>query len=99
MQIDHVDFNPVSWFVVKNELALSNPEQVAAMFDHIERRVKPQMPHFLRQLLPGHRGRWIDVQSSEQVTMNPIELSPRATKQYGWEEPEVIYTFLGQQVC
>jgi len=36
MQMTGVDLNPVAWFVVKNELACSDPEQVKALFEHIE---------------------------------------------------------------
>ena len=60
MQMTGVDLNPVAWFVVKNELACSDPEQVAAMFDHIERRVKPQNPTIFYDNLPSWPSRAMD---------------------------------------
>ena len=39
MQMTGIDLNPVAWFVVKNELACSDPDQVQQLFDHIEAEV------------------------------------------------------------
>lgn len=94
MQMTGVDLNPVAWFVVKNELACSDPEQVKAFFDYIEQQVKPQIQPFYTTTCPrGHQGRWVDVQSREPVSINPIELPPEQRSNYQWEGPEVIYTF------
>src|ERR1039457_7137485 len=35
-QVSGVDLNPVAWFVVKNELACTDPEEVKAFFKQIE---------------------------------------------------------------
>ena len=94
MQMTGVDLNPVAWFVVKNELACSDPEQVKALFDYIESQVKPQIQPFYTTTCPrGHKGRWIDVQSGEAVEIEPMDLSPEQRPRYRWEGPEVIYTF------
>ena len=94
MQMTGVDLNPVAWFVVKNELACSDPEQVRALFDHIEAEVKPQIQPFYTTTCPrGHKGRWIDVQTGEAVDIDPLELEPEARSRYRWDGPEVIYTF------
>ncbi|MBE0584991.1 MAG: DUF1156 domain-containing protein [Desulfofustis sp.] len=94
MQMTGVDLNPVAWFVVKNELACSDPEQVKALFDEIERQVKPQIQPFYTTTCPrGHQGRWIDVQTGETVNLDPIELPSEERARYRWEGPEVIYTF------
>jgi len=94
MQMTGVDLNPVAWFVVKNELACSNPEQVKALFEEIERQVKPQIQPFYTTTCPrGHQGRWIDVETGEAVSIDPIELPPEQRSRYRWEGPEVIYTF------
>ncbi|BBO67935.1 hypothetical protein DSCA_18650 [Desulfosarcina alkanivorans] len=94
MQMTGVDLNPVAWFVVKNELACSDPEQVKALFEEIERQVKPQIQPFYTTTCPrGHQGRWIDVESGETVNLDPIELAPGQRSRYRWEGPEVIYTF------
>ena len=94
MQMTGVDLNPVAWFVVKNELACSDPEQVKALFEHIEKQVKPQIQPFYTTTCPrGHKGKWIEVQSGEIVDIDPIDLSPEQRSLYRWEGPEVIYTF------
>lgn len=94
MQMTGVDLNPVAWFVVKNELACSDPEQVKALFEHIEKQVKSQIQPFYTTTCPrGHQGRWIDVETGEQAPIDPIELSPDQRCRYRWEGPEVIYTF------
>lgn len=94
MQMTGVDLNPVAWFVVKNELACSDPQQVKALFEEIERQVKPQIQPFYTTACPrGHQGRWIDVESGETVSLDPIELPPEQRFRYRWEGPEVIYTF------
>lgn len=94
MQMTGVDLNPVAWFVVKNELACSDPEQVKALFSHIEKEVKPQIQPFYTTTCPrGHKGRWIDIATDEEVDIDPIDLAPEERKKYRWEGPEVIYTF------
>jgi len=94
MQMTGVDLNPVAWFVVKNELACSDPEQVKSLFEEIERQVKPQIQPFYTTTCPrGHQGRWIDVESGETVNLDPIELPHDQRYRYRWEGPEVIYTF------
>lgn len=94
MQMTGVDLNPVAWFVVKNELACSDPEQVKALFEEIEQQVKPQIQPFYTTTCPrGHQGRWLDVETGEAVSLDPIELPPDQRSRYRWEGPEVIYTF------
>ena len=94
MQMTGVDLNPVAWFVVKNELACSDPEQVKALFGEIERQVKPQIQPLYTTTCPrGHQGRWLDVVTGEPVALDPIELPPDQRCRYRWEGPEVIYTF------
>lgn len=94
MQMTGVDLNPVAWFVVKNELACSDPEQVRLLFEEIERQVKPQIQPFYTTSCPrGHQGRWVDVETNETVSLDPIELPPDQRFRYRWEGPEVIYTF------
>lgn len=94
MQMTGVDLNPVAWFVVKNELACSDPEQVQALFASIEQQVKPQIQPFYTTTCPrGHTGRWRDAQSGATVEIDPLVLPPEERGRYRWEGPEVIYTF------
>ena len=96
-QVTGVDLNPVAWFVTKNELACSDPAQVQAFFDHIEAEVKPVIHPFYTTTCPrGHRGRWLDVETGNEVDVDPITLPPEARKHFRWEGPEIIYTFWGK---
>lgn len=93
-QMTGVDLNPVAWFVVKNELACSDPEQEKPFFDYIEREVKPQVQPFYTTTCPrGHQGRWVHAETEESVDIDPIDLPPDQRKHYRWEGPEIIYTF------
>jgi hypothetical protein len=94
MQMTGVDLNPVAWFVVKNELACSDPKQVKAFFDYIEAEVKPQIQPFYTTTCPrGHKGRWVNAKTGKTEAVDPLTLAPEERKQYRWEGPEVIYTF------
>ena len=94
MQMTGVDLNPVAWFVVKNELACSDPTLVRALFEWIEQQVKPQIQPFYTTTCPrGHTGRWVEVSTGQPVDIDPIEMPPGDRLRYRWEGPEVIYTF------
>ena len=45
-QVAGVDLNPVAWFVVKNELACTDPDEVREFFEKIESEVKPAIQPF-----------------------------------------------------
>ena len=93
-QMTGVDLNPVAWFVVKNELACSDPQQVQTFFDHLEQEVKPLVKPFYITTCPrGHKGQWIAKESGTQSNIDPFDLLPEQRKQYYWQGPEVIYTF------
>lgn len=89
-----VDFNPVAWFVTKNELACSDPGQVKALFEDIEAKVKPLVQPFYTTTCPrGHMGRWVDRETGKVVNIDPAECSPDQRSLYRWEGPGIIYTF------
>jgi adenine-specific DNA methylase len=93
-QMAGVDLNPVAWFVTKNELACSDPEQVHALFENIETNVKPLIQPFYITTCPrGHTGRWIDRETGNTVDIDPTEIPPDQRVRYRWEGPEVTYTF------
>jgi hypothetical protein len=88
------DLNPVAWFVVKNELAGSDPEQVRAFFAEIEREVKPLIhPFYVTNCPDGHQGRWMDKRTGKPADVDPIDIAPEQRKHYEWDGAEVIYTF------
>jgi len=110
MQMTGVDLNPIAWFVTKNELACSDPKQVKAFLNEIEKQVKPQLQPFYTTTCPrGHKGKWIDTVPDKEADIDPIKSSPEQRSRYRWEGPELIYTFwakhgpcqahLGNQTC
>ncbi len=100
-QISGVDLNPVAWFVVKNELACTDPEEVKAFFKQIEVEVKPVIqPFYVTECPRGHVGRWFRkvedgaaVEEQMPADFDPLALAPEERKSYRYEGPEVIYTF------
>jgi adenine-specific DNA methylase len=88
------DLNPVAWFVVKNELAGSDPEQVRALFDQIEREVKPLIhPFYVTNCPGGYQGQWLDKRTGKPADVDPVDLEPAQRKHYEWDGAKVIYTF------
>lgn len=101
-QVAGVDLNPVAWFVVKNELACSDPDDVGQFFEKIESEVKPAIqPFYVTECPHGHAGRWYcddgTASPSEIKRMDsdfdPLVVEPEQRKRYRYEGPEVIYTF------
>jgi len=93
-QVTGVDLNPVAWFVVKNELACTDPAEVKKLFDEIEVEVKPQIqPYFVTECPRGHKGKWIDVRTHAVAEVDPATMPPEDRKHYRYQGPEVIYTF------
>lgn len=101
-QVAGVDLNPVAWFVVKNELACTDPEEVRKFFDQIEAEVKPVIqPFYVTECPHGHKGRWFRLAGTDDPAddqpmpdgFDPLTLVPEDRKQYRYAGPEVIYTF------
>lgn len=101
-QVAGVDLNPVAWFVVKNELACTDPEEVRKFFDQIEAEVKPVIqPFYVTECPHGHNGRWFRLAGTDDPAndqpmpggFDPLALAPEDRKQYRYVGPEVIYTF------
>jgi hypothetical protein len=89
-----VDLNPVAWFVVKNELASTDPKEVKTFFDQIEAEVKPQVqPFYVTECPRGHKGKWFDTRTGARAEVDPAILPPDERSNYRYEGPEVIYTF------
>ncbi len=93
-QVTGNDLNPVAWFVVKNELAGSDPEQVRTVFAEIEREVKPLIhPFYVTDCPGGYEGQWLDKRTGKPADADPLDLEPGQRKHYEWDGAEVIYTF------
>jgi putative DNA methylase len=93
-QVTGVDLNPVAWFIVKNELACTEPGKVKKLFDQIEAEVKPQIQaYYVTECPRGHKGTWLDLRPGANAEVDPATLPPEERKHFRYEGPEVIYTF------
>jgi putative DNA methylase len=98
-QVAGVDLNPVAWFVVKNELACTDPEKVREFFEDVEAVVKPVIqPFYVTECPHGHTGRWycdggVGKDQPNHSDFDPLTLAPEKRRQYRYKGPEVIYTF------
>jgi putative DNA methylase len=80
MQMYGNDLNPVAWFVVKNELAQVDKDEVLALLAKIEAEVKPQiMPFYTCDCPRGHKGVWKQVSTDLKMAddFDPLALTPR----------------------
>lgn len=96
MQMYGNDLNPVAWFVVKQELANADLDEVRRLLGDIEAEVKPQiMPFFYCDGPNGEKGKWTHVSSGREMEadFDPIKLSPESRREYAYAGPEIIYTF------
>ncbi len=96
MQMFGNDLNPVAWFVVKNELADVDQDEVNALLEDIEAEVKPQlMPFYTCDCPRGHKGEWTQVSTGKKMgdDFDPLALTPEERKDYSYYGPEIIYTF------
>jgi putative DNA methylase len=94
-----VDLNPVAWFIVKNELARTDPTEVKAFFKRIESEVKPQIqPFYVTDGVAARKGSWFKVDAGpslkETATVsNPTNVPPDERKAFTYDGPEIVYTF------
>lgn len=96
MQMSGNDLNPVAWFVVKQELAEVDLEEVKLLLADIEAEVKPQiMPFYYCDGPNGEKGAWTHKPTGKVMgpDFDPLSLQPEERKSYSYEGPEIIYTF------
>ena len=96
MQMVGNDLNPVAWFVVKQELANVDLEQVKKLLADIEAEVKPQiMPYYFCDGPEGEKGTWTHLPTNKVMPANfdPLAIPREQRKDYKYEGPEIIYTF------
>jgi putative DNA methylase len=96
MQMVGNDLNPVAWFVVKQELANVDLDQVKKLLADIEAEVKPQiMPYYYCDGPQGEKGKWTYLPSNRAmpVDFDPLGIPRDERKDYRYEGPEIIYTF------
>lgn len=96
MQMVGNDLNPVAWFVVKQELADVDLEEVKRLLAEIEAEVKPQiMPYYYCDGPSGEKGKWTHVPSKRVMPsgFDPLSIPRDQRNEYRYEGPEIIYTF------
>lgn len=96
MQMIGNDLNPVAWFVVKQEFAQVDQDEVKRLLAEIEAEVRPQiMPFYACDGPDGERGTWTHLPSGrvEGPEFDPLTLTPEQRREYRYEGSEIIYTF------
>lgn len=96
MQMIGNDLNPVAWFVVKQELANVDLDEVKRLLADIEAEVKPQiMPYYYCDGPEGEKGIWTHLPSNKVMpeSFDPLTIPRDERKDYRYEGPEIIYTF------
>lgn len=96
MQMVGNDLNPVAWFVVKQELANVDLDDVKRLLADIEAEVKPQiMPYYYCDGPEGEKGTWTHLLTKKVMPadFDPLTIPREQRKEYRYEGPEVIYTF------
>lgn len=96
MQMIGNDLNPVAWFVVKQELANVDLEEVKKLLADIEAEVKPQiMPYYYCDGPNGEKGTWTHLPTRKVMAadFDPLTIPRNERKDYRYDGPEIIYTF------
>ncbi len=96
MQMVGNDLNPVAWFVVKQELADVDLDEVKKLLADIEAEVKPQiMPYYYCDGPNGEKGKWTHLPTKQVMPadFDPLSLTQEQRYEYSYEGPEIIYTF------
>ena len=96
MQMVGNDLNPVAWFVVKQELANVDLDEVKRLLADIEAEVKPQiMPYYYCDGPEGEKGTWthLPTKTVMPADFDPLSIPRDERKDYRYEGPEIIYTF------
>jgi adenine-specific DNA methylase len=99
MQMTGNDLNPVAWFVVKQELANVDIDEVKRLLADIEAEVKPQiMPYYYCDGPNGDKGIWTHLPSKKTMPaeFDPLILTQEQRREYSYEGPEAVYTFWGK---
>lgn len=96
MQMIGNDLNPVAWFVVKQELANVDLDEVKRLLADIEAEVKPQiMPYYYCDGPNGEKGTWTHLPTKRVMPadFDPLSIPRDKRSDYRYDGPEVIYTF------
>lgn len=86
----------MAWFIVRQELARVDAEDVAKLLKEVEAEVKPQlMPFYACDGPGGEKGTWRHLETGKLMGENfdPLTVRPEERKNYEYAGPEQIYTF------
>lgn len=90
------DLNPMSWFVVKSELARTTKEATVALLADVDEKVGSMIrPYYAACCPKGHKGRWFSklTGANQEHGFDPLAVPTSERIQYGYAGPELIYTF------
>jgi DNA-directed RNA polymerase subunit RPC12/RpoP len=96
MQMSGNDLNPIAWFVVRQEFAKVDLDEVKRLLADIEAEVKPQIiPFYYCDGPNGQKGEWTHVPTGKVMgkKFDPLTLTPEQRFEYKYDGPEIIYTF------
>jgi putative DNA methylase len=99
MQMYGNDLNPIAWFVVKQELANVDVDEVKSLLAEVEAAVKPQlMPYYYCDGPNGEKGTWTHLPTgrTETADFDPLTLASDQRGEYLYDGPEIIYAFLSK---
>jgi hypothetical protein len=92
MQMFGSDLNPVAWFLVKNEMAQVDIEEVKALLADVEAEVKPLiMPYYVCDGPNGERGKWFQRKGTKERETSPVQLGLSDNPQKGSSETEDVW--------
>lgn len=96
MQMIGSELNPVAWFVIRNEFAKVEPDEVEALLRDVEAEVKPRiMPYYACDCPRGHKGKWTDKRDGRVMgpEFKAWEVAWGQRHHYEYDGPEIIYVF------
>lgn len=96
LSITGIDLNPVAWFVVKQQQAKVNRDDVERLINDIENEVKPKIaPFFVSKGPNNEKGVWKNLKTSEVLsdTFDPYAVPYTERHNFSYSGPETIYTF------
>jgi putative DNA methylase len=96
MEVVGNDLNPMSWFVVKSELARTTKDEVQRLLADVDEKVGSAIrPYYAGRCPKGHEGRWVSklTGSAVKAGFDPLAIPFSERERYSYTGPELIYTF------
>ena len=92
MHMSGCDLNPVAWFVVKNEMADVDREEVKRLLAEVESEVKSNiMPYFACDGPAGEKGRWFRLIGTKERQAPPVQMGFGDCSQLRGTETEAVW--------